>query len=418
MKIENIGIFEEKSYTECPLYKKMTEGRYPWGSDDDKVLKYCANDVTIIAEQIAREKQKELEAKADKYEDILVDICDALDPHFDFDKYDDVIEVFENLPSRILDLKRSWKDNFDECIRKMDIIDELKAENSKLKEEIKTLKSDVDYKDTQLGAMRLGRRKDDERWNNLNKNFWLPLCDKLYDTRKVNKTYEEILSDISKLKDIADEEIEKLRLTLGEKTEDLYELSDNYDELFDKHDKLKCKLLDILQKKEELEARVTELIKASKRKDELIQDYREKLKKANDENGTLYEDLEYWKERCHKAETDVTTLNSKVEVLKNKSDKYLNKIINQQVTHYKQCSRILELENMVSKLQSGEYDDILAKDIEIKSLQAKYEDAMAGWKDAIDTNDKQIEELTHRYNMIAKKLNDIHDILKEESDNE
>lgn len=291
----NIGIdvnmscanFEEKSYTECPLYKKMTEGRYPWNSDDDKVLKYCANDVTIIAEQIAREKQKELEAKANKYEDILVDICDALDPHFDFDKYDDVIEVFENLPSRILDLKRSWKDNFDECIRKMDIIKELKAENSKLKEEIETLKSDVDYKDTQLGAMRLGRRKDDERWNNLNKNFWLPLCDKLYGTRKVNKTYEEILSDISKLKDRAGEEIEKLRSTLGEKTEDLHELYNNYDEFLDKHGKLKCKLFDILQKKEELEARVTELIKASKRKDELIQDYREKLKKANDENNLL-----------------------------------------------------------------------------------------------------------------------------------
>ena len=52
---------------------------------------------------------------------------------------------------------------------------------------------------------------------------------------------------------------------------------------------------------------------------------------------------------------------------------------------------------MVSKLQSGEYDDILAKDIEIKSLQDKYEAAMTGWKDAIDTNDKlqsEIENLT------------------------
>lgn len=39
------------------------------------------------------------------------------------------------------------------------------------------------------------------------------------------------------------------------------------------------------------------------------------LKVQSDENGTMYEDLKYWKERCHNAETDVTTLNSKVEVL-------------------------------------------------------------------------------------------------------
>lgn len=171
----------------------------------------------------------------------------------------------------------------------------------------------------------------------------------------------------------------------------------------------------------------SELIKASKRKDDLIQDYREKLKKANEENGTMYEDLEYWKERCHKAETDVTTLNSKVEVLEKKfrkadsirdavwnetelnkkisdleaTNKELtdkvgslkNKVVSQQSTHYKQCARILELENMVNKLQSGEYDDILAKDIEIKSLQAKYDEAMAGWKDAIDTGDKLQSEI-------------------------
>ena len=37
------------------------------------------------------------------------------------------------------------------------------------------------------------------------------------------------------------------------------------------------------------------------------------------ENKSMYEDLKYWRERCHGAETDVTTLNSKVETLKNKN---------------------------------------------------------------------------------------------------
>lgn len=115
------------------------------------------------------------------------------------------------------------------------------------------------------------------------------------------------------------------------------------------------------------ESRIEELIKASKRKDELIRNYREKLKELKDKyekldthyqydeaiikdiqdiispeddsiwsyseivneikdlkvqpdedktmDKVMYEDLEYWKGRCHKAETDVTTLNSKVEVL-------------------------------------------------------------------------------------------------------
>lgn len=129
-------------------------------------------------------------------------------------------------------------------------------------------------------------------------------------------------------------------------------------------------------------------IERLKKSQEKLQNQVKNLKIYEDENKSMYEDLKYWKERCHKAETDVTILNSKVETLKNKKDNYLKKIADQQVTHYKQCARILELENMVNKLQSGEYDDILAKDIEIKSLQDKYEAAMAGWKGSMDTNDR------------------------------
>lgn len=170
-----------------------------------------------------------------------------------------------------------------------------------------------------------------------------------------------------------------------------------------------------------LEKEKAELIKASKRKDELIQYYREKLKKA---------------------EVDVTTLNSKVEVLDKRNtnqfviigekDKKINtllntnkgltdkignlknKIVTQQSTHYKQCARILELENMVSKLQSGEYDEVLAKDIEIKSLQAKYEDAMAGWKDIIDTNDKLNQTIEDQEITIKALLITIKEMCKDE----
>lgn len=111
-----------------------------------------------------------------------------------------------------------------------------------------------------------------------------------------------------------------------------------------------------------------------------------------EDNKRLAEKNKELRDNCHKAEADVTTLNSKVETLKNKNDKYLKKITDQQAIHYKQCARILELECMVNKLQSGEYDDILAKDIEIKSLQAKYEDAMSGWNHTMESHDGLIDE--------------------------
>lgn len=176
-----------------------------------------------------------------------------------------------------------------------------------------------------------------------------------------------------------------------------------------------------------------------KREEKLEDKVRKLERRLLEENKSIYEDLkkraaesDYYKEMSELLEErnnnqfdiirekdkKIDTLLNTNKGLTDKIGSLKNKIVTQQSTHYKQCSRILELENMVSKLQSGEYDDILAKDIEIKSLRAKYEDAMAGWKDAIDTNDKQIEELTRRYNMIAQKLNDIHDILKEDETNE
>jgi chromosome segregation ATPase len=114
-----------------------------------------------------------------------------------------------------------------------------------------------------------------------------------------------------------------------------------------------------------------------------------------DENESMYADLKYWKERCHKAETDVTILNSKVETLKNKNDKSQSEIEN--------------LTKAVGELQS----DIATLNSKIKVLDKRNTNQSV----IIGEKGKQIEELTRRYNMIAKKLNDIHDILKEDPNN-
>lgn len=231
----------------------------------------------------------------------------------------------------------------------------------------------------------------------------------------------------------------------------------------EKKEKEPCDKISLLQHELEMERLRTKIHQLEKEKAAHLKGI-ERLKKSQEKLQNQVKNLQTTNEESYKQE----------EKLK---DKYLKKILDQQATHYKQCARILDLENMVSKLQSGEYDDILAKDIEIKSLQDKYEAAMTGWKDAIDTNDKsqseiddliesnenltkaverrdkwigefqsgiailnskikmldkrntnqsviigekskQIEELTRRYNMIAKKLNDIHDILKEDPNNE
>lgn len=307
---------ELKDYTECPLYKKMIKGCIS-SSDSD--------DIYFTSTQVYAMIQSVTEQKAIKY-------------------------------------------NHE--------INQLKIENKQLKDKIQELESDISRKDAQLSAMRLAHSKDDKRWNDLNYDFWIPLGEKLYGTTKLKKTMNQVLDDISEIKDrndqleaeytkltkqndirsksnkglmktlhnlrvevdqrkeamdnqfnilqerdaeierlkkiideidiskvanlevriknlkylneesykreeelekklkkqeclndmnaktIADlvlekkrlnDEIEKLRFTLGEKTEDLHKLSDNYDELLDKHSKLKCKLWDILQKKGELE---------------------------------------------------------------------------------------------------------------------------------------------------------------------
>lgn len=195
---------------------------------------------------------------------------------------------------------------------------------------------------------------------------------------RLKKTQEKLQNQVKNLQ-TTNEESYKREEKLEEKFKEANELADSWKRDYEfVRDQLIHPIYDILYPDNpNRDINVTALLDDVKN-----------LKIYEDENKSMYEDLKYWKERCHKAETDVTILNSKVETLKNKKDNYLKKIADQQVTHYKQCARILELENMVNKLQSGEYDDILAKDIEIKSLQDKYEAAMAGWKGSMDTNDR------------------------------
>lgn len=327
----------------CTMFKLADKGRYPWGSDEDKVLKYCANDVIIIAEQMAKEKQKELEDKVEKYEKLLIDILNETYNHPQLFEHN--IHAYELIPGHIRFLRNSFNTMCDKY-------DPIYEENTKLKEEIKALKSDIEYKDSQLGVMRLGRRQDNKRWNDLNKDFWFPLCDKLYGTTRVNKTCETILSDISDLKDRADgnykasirkdelikhlrdekkakdEEIEKLRFTLGEKTEDLHKLSDNYDEILDKHENL-------AKKNRELQIRVNDLLFQEKlNKSAFGYDYEEENGKLRVENERLRNMVKSQRNCSSSYYYSALKAEDKIEHIQKEAKKWKNK--------YKEAYDILE----------------------------------------------------------------------------
>jgi chromosome segregation ATPase len=231
-------------------------------------------------------------------------------------------------------------------------IERLKKSQEKLQNQVKNLRTtnEESYKREEKledKVHKLERRllEENKRFNRLDTEFLMPLAHVLYPREaKICKPYSEVLKDIKLL------------------NKGIYDLKEDNKRLADKNKALF-----------ERDGELKELIKASKRKDDLIQSYREKLKKANDEisllnskldklgeyyrtdekfidniqkvvfpqeegsdytysydeilnkvkdlkvqsdeNGLMYNDLGYWKERCHKAETNVTTLNSKVEVL-------------------------------------------------------------------------------------------------------
>ena len=97
--------------------------------------------------------------------------------------------------------------------------------------------------------------------------------------------------------------------------EEYNELKKNHDSWKRDYERIReqflCPIYDILYPDNpNLDINVTDLL-----------NYIKDLKVYEDENKSMYEDLKYWRERCHGAETDVTTLNSKVEVLERKLQK-------------------------------------------------------------------------------------------------
>lgn len=300
-----LGCIDDVPIYTCSTYDGV-EKEIPGDENITCTMFKLANEVPVYelknkkTEQMAREKQKELEDKVDKYEDILVDICDALDPHFDFDKYDDDMEAFENFPSRILDLKRSCKDNFDECIRKMDIIDELKAENAKLKEEIKALKSDIDGNEKEP-CTKISLLQHELEMDKLRRIIHQLEKEKVAHMKGI----ERLKNQVKNLQ-ITNEESYKREEKLEDK---VHKLERRLQEEKKRFDRVNIELLIPL-------ARVLYPREAKNYKpySEVINDIKD-LKVYSEANETRYEDLKYWKERCRNAESDVTTLNSKVEVL-------------------------------------------------------------------------------------------------------
>lgn len=171
--------------------------------------------------------------------------------------------------------------------------------------------------------------------------------------REKSKNYEQILTDIScfvpvdviDFKDLP-KIIEQMR-----KTGDMYDtISESYDTLFDQkyefqkaNEKLEDKVHKLERRLTEEKKRFNQLYnefltplarvlypgeKVNKAYSEILKDVND-LKIYADENGRMYkeiqewrekciargEELKYWEESCHKAEADVTTLNSKVDVL-------------------------------------------------------------------------------------------------------
>lgn len=59
---------------------------------------------------------------------------------------------------------------------------------------------------------------------------------------------------------------------------------------------------------------------------------------------------------------------------------------------YDGMTKTLDADSNICCSMFEEKDDILAKDIEIKSLQAKYEDAMSGWNHTMELHDKLKQE--------------------------
>ena len=139
-----------------------------------------------------------------------------------------------------------------------------------------------------------------------------------------------------------------------------------------------------------------ELIKASKRKDELIQNYREKSKNYEQILNNILNEVYEHPRLFERNMTAYELLPGRVKFLKDSWDIMCDKY------------DPLNIENEQRKK---------AMDNQAKMIQER-DELIQSYREELRNADEQFKELTRRYNMIAKKLNDIHDILKEDPNNE
>lgn len=157
---------------------------------------------------------------------------------------------------------------------------------------------------------------------------------------RLKKTQEKLQNQVKNLQTI-NEESYKREEKLEEKFKEANEVADSWQRDYERlRDQFVHPIYNILYPDKPVlntsfDINVTDLLNDVKN-----------LKVYGDENGRMYkeiqewrekciargEELNYWEENCHKAETDVTTLNSKVETLKNKNTKLNQTISDQEIT--------------------------------------------------------------------------------------
>ena len=211
----------------------------------------------------------------------------------------------EQLEEKILDL-------FDEKNRLNNIINKLEKEKAAHLKGIECLKksnNDLKERYSELENNYNANAVETKRLKEANENL-LEKC-KVYIDEKADLKLkaDNRLSNINFQKHLKDEAYKRE----DELKKELNKVK-SHDEAITKHFQNDEKLIDNIQKVIFPQEEGSDYTYSY---DEILNKVKD-LKVQSDENGTMYEDLKYWKERCHNAETDVTTLNSKVEVLEKK----------------------------------------------------------------------------------------------------
>lgn len=232
------------------------------------------------------------------------------------EEYNELIKT-EDMHKRLLDKNeraeahiKNLKHQLEETQKKMDRDSKLNINvKSKLLTERDELKKSSDSWRERYYEVRYALRKDEQLNNSISCAGDIP-------------SDVEMIEDLKKRAADSDYYKEKSEL-LEEKLKNANELADSWKRDYERlRDQFIYPIYNILYPdKLDLNINVTDFINNVK-----------DLKVYEDENKSMYEDLKYWRERCHGAETDVTSLNSKVETLKNKNNKLKQTISDQEIT--------------------------------------------------------------------------------------